>query len=225
MVRVGYFFLKRFVFIRRPILLRLADFKIYVRLDDPGKPWRPWELKLELASMRRSGEVVVRLAGAVLERGRFRLGPLDLELRFRERLAIVGPNGSGKTTLVDALLGVQPLAAGSRLVGPGVELGAIDQARTRFAGRSELLSEFRTASSFTDEDARTLLAKFGLGADDVLRTGASLSPGERTRAELALVSARGVNCLVLDEPTNHLDRRRSSTSSTRSQTSTAHSSS
>jgi ATPase subunit of ABC transporter with duplicated ATPase domains len=55
------------------------------------------------------------------------------------------------------------------------------------------------------EDARTLLAKFGLGADDVLRAGTSLSPGERTRAGVALLAARGVNCLVLDEPTNHLD--------------------
>src|SRR6266545_6044017 len=33
----------------------------------------------------------------------------------------------------------------------------------------------------------------------------SLSPGERTRALIALLAARGVNCLVLDEPTNHLD--------------------
>ena len=56
-----------------------------------------------------------------------------------------------------------------------------------------------------EEAARTLLAKFGLGADDVLRAAASLSPGERTRAVLALLAARGVNCLVLDEPTNHLD--------------------
>jgi ATPase subunit of ABC transporter with duplicated ATPase domains len=50
-----------------------------------------------------------------------------------------------------------------------------------------------------------MLAKFGLGADHVLRDAASLSPGERTRALLALLVARGVNCLVLDEPTNHLD--------------------
>ena len=54
-------------------------------------------------------------------------------------------------------------------------------------------------------DARTLLAKFALGADDVSRPAPSLSAGERTRAALALLSARGVNTLVLDEPTNHLD--------------------
>jgi ATPase subunit of ABC transporter with duplicated ATPase domains len=52
---------------------------------------------------------------------------------------------------------------------------------------------------------RTLLAKFGLTAEHVLRPAATLSPGERTRAALALLQARGVNVLVLDEPTNHLD--------------------
>lgn len=54
-------------------------------------------------------------------------------------------------------------------------------------------------------EVRTLLAKFGLKAHHVLRTAASLSPGERTRAALALLQGRGVNLLVLDEPTNHLD--------------------
>jgi ATPase subunit of ABC transporter with duplicated ATPase domains len=54
-------------------------------------------------------------------------------------------------------------------------------------------------------DARTLLAKFGLGAAHVLRPCETLSPGERTRAHLAELQAAGVNLLVLDEPTNHLD--------------------
>ena len=50
-----------------------------------------------------------------------------------------------------------------------------------------------------------MLAKFGLRAGHVLRCAVTLSPGERTRAALALLQARGVNLLVLDEPTNHLD--------------------
>jgi ATPase subunit of ABC transporter with duplicated ATPase domains len=54
-------------------------------------------------------------------------------------------------------------------------------------------------------EIRTLLAKFGLRATHVLRPAATLSPGERTRAALALLQGRGVNLLVLDEPTNHLD--------------------
>ena len=57
----------------------------------------------------------------------------------------------------------------------------------------------------TTTDARTLLAKFGLGGREVGRDVATLSPGQRTRAVLALLTATDVNCLVLDEPTNHLD--------------------
>jgi ATPase subunit of ABC transporter with duplicated ATPase domains len=84
-------------------------------------------------------------------------------------------------------------------------LGELEQRRATFAGAATMLDEFVDASALPPEDARTLLAKFDLGAGDVLRAGESLSPGERTRAVLALLSARGVNCLVLDEPTNHLD--------------------
>ena len=153
----------------------------------------------------RSGDVVVRLDGAVLERGSFRLGPLDLEVGWGDRVALVGANGSGKTTLLDALLGRLPLAGGTRWAGPGVVLGELEQRRETFAGDEPLVDGFVRASGLPAEEARTLLAKFELGADDVLRRGRSLSPGERTRAVLALLSARGVNCLVLDEPTNHLD--------------------
>jgi ATPase subunit of ABC transporter with duplicated ATPase domains len=174
------------------------------RLEKAEKPYEPWQLRLSLGSRERAGEVVARLEGAVVERGAFRLGPVDLQLGWGDRLAVTGPNGSGKTTLLDALLGHVPLTEGRRWVGPGVVLGRLEQQRGDFT-RGELLAEFVALSELPPEDARTLLAKFGLGADDVLRTGASLSPGERTRAVLALLTARGVNCLVLDEPTNHLD--------------------
>ena len=99
-------------------------------------------------------------------------------------------------------LGRLPLVAGTRWQGPGVVLGELEQDRAALSGDSPLLDVFR---DFDTETARTLLAKFGLGAADVLRAASSLSPGERTRAGLALLAARGVNCLVLDEPTNHLD--------------------
>jgi len=174
-------------------------------LEHVEKPYEPWQLRLGLAPAARSGDVVVRLERAEMGRGSFRLGPLDLEVRWGERVALTGPNGSGKTTLLDALLGRLPLACGSRWAGPGVVLGELEQRRETFAGAEPLLDAFVRESELPAEEARTLLAKFDLGADDVLRAAASLSPGERTRAVLALLSALGVNCLVLDEPTNHLD--------------------
>jgi ATPase subunit of ABC transporter with duplicated ATPase domains len=177
------------------------------RLEQNGaeKPFEPWELKLEIAAAGRGGDVVARLRQAVVERGVFRLGPLDLELRRGDRLALVGPNGTGKTTLLQALLGRRPLAQGSRELGSAVEPAELEQGRERFAREEPVLSAFTSETGLRPGEARTLLAKFGLGADEVLRPSSSLSPGERTRAALAAFAARGVNLLVLDEPTNHLD--------------------
>jgi ATPase subunit of ABC transporter with duplicated ATPase domains len=91
-------------------------------------------------------------------------------------------------------------------LGSGVVVGEVDQARARFDGDDPLLDVFQAATGIDSmAEARTLLAKFGLGADHVLRPAGTLSPGERTRAGLALLQGRGVNCLVLDEPTHHLD--------------------
>jgi len=174
------------------------------RLRAVEKPYEPWELRLQLTPRSRSGDIVVRLERAVVERGSFRIGPLDLELSRADRLALVGPNGSGKTTLLDAILGRLPLAASTRVLGPSVVVGEVAQQRNELA-EGPLLQTFTKAAGVNEEAARTLLAKFGLGADHVLRDGGSLSPGERTRALIALLAARGVNCLVLDEPTNHLD--------------------
>jgi ATPase subunit of ABC transporter with duplicated ATPase domains len=174
------------------------------RLAKADKPYEPWELRLSLAPQRRSGDVVARLEGAVVERGSFRLGPIDLQLGWSDRLAIVGPNGSGKTTLLDAIAGRCRLIAGRRVVGDAVVFGELAQQRDEL-WHGKLLTAFERASGLPEEPSRTLLAKFGLGADHVLRDAASLSPGERTRALLALLAATGVNCLILDEPTNHLD--------------------
>jgi ATPase subunit of ABC transporter with duplicated ATPase domains len=175
------------------------------RLERVDKPRQPWRLELDLDAGRRAGDVVARLDCAVIDRGDFQLGPLDLELRHGDRLAVVGPNGSGKTTLLRALLGELPLRKGRLRVGPGVRFGELEQRRTQFAGPELLLETFCESSGLPAGEARTLLAKFALGSDAVLRPSASLSPGERTRAGLALLSAQRVNALVLDEPTNHLD--------------------
>jgi ATPase subunit of ABC transporter with duplicated ATPase domains len=133
------------------------------------------------------------------------LGPVDLTLGWADRVVITGPNGGGKSTLIGALLGEQPLTAGAQSLGPTVKVGGIDQARSAFSGETSVLRILEEATEWPTAEARTLLAKFGLKADHVLRPAASLSPGERTRAGLALLQAVGINLLVLDEPTNHLD--------------------
>jgi len=175
------------------------------RLEVVEKPWRRWELQLRFGGAERAGAVVARLDDAVVRRGAFTLGPLDLEIGWGERIALTGPNGSGKTTLVDALLGRVPLASGSRWLGPGVKVGELDQRRAGLDAGRPLLDAFVAATELGVQEARSLLAKFGLEEAAVARATGSLSPGERTRATLARLMAVGVNWLVLDEPTNHLD--------------------
>jgi ATPase subunit of ABC transporter with duplicated ATPase domains len=176
------------------------------RLEVVEEPRKEWELRMSIAAAPRAGAVVATLRGAVVRRGDFVLGPVDLQVDWGDRVAITGPNGSGKTTLLAALLGRVPLDEGSASLGPSVRIGEVDQARGLFLGDEPLLDAFGAeVPDRPTAEVRTLLAKFGLVADHVLRPSATLSPGERTRAALALLQARGVNVLVLDEPTNHLD--------------------
>ncbi|HEV7658138.1 MAG TPA: ABC-F family ATP-binding cassette domain-containing protein [Mycobacteriales bacterium] len=175
------------------------------RLDVVEEPRKEWELQMQVAAAPRSGAIVASLRGVVVRRGSFTLGPVDLQIDWADRVAITGANGSGKSTLLAAMLGRVTLDEGVADLGPGVVVGEIDQARGLFLGGEALLDAFSTAAGLLPAEARTLLAKFGLRAEHVLRPAATLSPGERTRAALALLQAAGVNLLVLDEPTNHLD--------------------
>ena len=184
--------------------VRAADRRLE-QLEPVEKPWRPWRLALELSAQARGGDVVARLENAVVERGDFSVGPVSLELRHGDRLAIVGSNGSGKTTLLLALLGELPLVSGTRQVGPSTRFGVLEQDRSLFEREEPLLGPFMERTGLRHAQARTLLARFALYADEVTRPARSLSPGERTRATLAVLAAAGANALVLDEPTNHLD--------------------
>ncbi len=180
--------------------------RLLERLDTVVEPRKEWQLQFSIAAAGRSGDVVAVARGATVERGGFTLGPVDLQLDLRDRIAVTGPNGAGKTTLLALLLGRTPPSSGLVSLGSGVLVGEVDQTRAMFEGEHPLLDAFaRQVPTWTTADVRTLLAKFGLGSDQVTRPAASLSPGERTRAGLALLQAEGVNLLVLDEPTNHLD--------------------
>ncbi len=176
------------------------------RLDEVDEPRKEWRLQFTIGAAPRSSSVVSTLTGAVLRQGDFTLGPLSLQVNAGDRIGITGPNGAGKSTLLRLLLGKARPDEGSASLGASVAVGEIDQARAVLAGSVTLIASFAAqVPDLSAAEVRTLLAKFGLKADHVGRAADELSPGERTRAGLALLQARGVNLLVLDEPTNHLD--------------------
>jgi len=176
------------------------------RLTEVEEPRKEWQLQFSIGQAPRSSAVVATLRDVVARQGDFTLGPVNLQLNGGERIGITGPNGAGKSTLLRLLLGTQQPDDGVASMGASVAIGEIDQARGLLDGGQPLGDAVEAVLvDWNSADVRTLLAKFGLKADHTSRTVDSLSPGERTRAALALLQARGVNLLVLDEPTNHLD--------------------
>jgi ATPase subunit of ABC transporter with duplicated ATPase domains len=176
------------------------------RMEEVEEPRKEWVLQFSIGAAPRSSAVVATLNEATLQRGGFTLGPASLQVNARDRIGITGPNGAGKTTLINVLLGRITPDTGTASLGASVAIGEIDQARTGLAEDRPLGDAVEAAlPDMSPAEVRTLLAKFGLKADQVASLVARLSPGERTRAALALLQGRGVNLLVLDEPTNHLD--------------------
>ncbi|GAB2885302.1 ABC-F family ATP-binding cassette domain-containing protein [Nocardioides pacificus] len=176
------------------------------RLEEVEEPRKEWALQFTIGSAPRSSSVVATLNEATLHRGDFTFGPASLQVSARDRIGITGPNGAGKSTLLGLLLGQLLPESGSASLGASVAVGEIDQARAGLAEDLPLGDAFEAVvPQLTPAEVRTLLAKFGLKADQVSSLVGRLSPGERTRAALALLQGRGVNLLVLDEPTNHLD--------------------
>jgi ATPase subunit of ABC transporter with duplicated ATPase domains len=175
------------------------------RVELPDKPWEHRPLRLQLTAAERRGAWVVALEGVVIRRGDWSLGPLDLAVAHGERLLVSGANGSGKSSLLGVLEGALEPAAGRRRAAPGAVVARLGQDRAALSSGRSLAAETRALTGLDDASARTALAAFGLGAHAAGRPAHTLTPGERTRAELAVLAHRRATCLLLDEPSNHLD--------------------
>ena len=97
-------------------------------LDEVAKPWEGWDLRFTIEEAERAGAVVARL-GAVVGRGGFASGPIDLEIAWGDRLGLTGANGVGKSTLVGGAARRPPPHRGERWFGPSVVPGVLGQDR------------------------------------------------------------------------------------------------
>ncbi|GAA1394800.1 ABC-F family ATP-binding cassette domain-containing protein [Luteococcus peritonei] len=175
------------------------------QLEAPEELRKQWSLRYRISEADPSADVVLTLDAVAAQAGSFVVGPLSCHVERGDRVALVGPNGSGKTTLLQAVLD-RTAHTGRISWGARTSVGVLDQERSTIGGPEPLLDRVMTSLGTRDAaETRTLLAKFGLGAEHVLRPCDSLSLGERTRAALAVLQGRAVNVLVLDEPTNHAD--------------------
>ncbi len=132
---------------------------------------------------------------------------LDFEAERGQRTVLVGPNGAGKSTLLKLLAGVLPVQSGTREPGHNVKIGYFAQHRVEML--QPMMTVLDTARDMpnpvSEQTARTVLGSFLFRGDDVFKTTAVLSGGEKTRLALVKLLLDPPNLLLMDEPTTHLD--------------------
>jgi ATP-binding cassette, subfamily F, member 3 len=154
--------------------------------------WRGSNQVLELVDVQKS------FARAVLTGVRF-------VLRHGERVGLIGPNGSGKSVLLRLILGMEIPDAGEIKIGPSIKIGYYAQEHETLDLNRTLLDSVRRAGNLSESSAVAFQLRYLFTYKQVSEKIGSLSGGERSRLQLALLVLSGANFLLLDEPTNNLD--------------------
>ena len=170
-------------------------------IADPSKA-PSFTLSLDGVSTR--GRRIAALEGVTVELGgRQVLREVDLTVKGRERVAIVGENGAGKTTLVRLLAGTLAPESGRVLV--DAEPAVLPQTHHDLPLERGILDFYRSSVVSYEDEARAFLGHFLFDQEQMHRPIGTLSPGERSRLLIAVLVSSGAELLLLDEPTNHLD--------------------
>ena len=190
--------------------LRRAGKTLKKRLKSIGeaeKPKSKLPLKLSFDIAERSGDKVFELTGVVKKIGDIRVGPINLSVKYGNRILILGANGAGKTTLINMLLGKITPDGGLLERGTRLSVGYLPQ-ESDFNANFTIIAQFMSSIDETkikEGIARRLLNRFNLKEEDVKKKIKDISPGMKSRLMLAIMMTNKVNCLILDEPSNHLD--------------------
>lgn len=174
------------------------------KLEVIKKPKYHLPLNLNFSFSERSGDLVFSIQNVKYTNNNFIIGPINLEVHYKDRIVIIGPNGGGKSTFLKLLTENKILDDGFIRTGMRVKIGYLQQ-ELIFNDQDNILNYFLHKTDIQQSNARKILARFGFFEDDVKSLIKTLSPGEKSRLILATLMANEVNCLILDEPTNHLD--------------------
>jgi ATP-binding cassette subfamily F protein 3 len=130
---------------------------------------------------------------------------LSFSLHRGEKFIVIGENGAGKSTLLKLIYGILQPQSGAIKIGPKTDLGYYAQEYETLDKEISVLENATESSNLQPSKIRAVLGQFNFNGDKVKQSAATLSPGERSRLELAKLCLSGANTLLMDEPTNHLD--------------------
>jgi ATP-binding cassette subfamily F protein 3 len=185
--------------IERPILERR-------KMDLTLNGWRGSNQVLELEGVSKSFPPP---ALAPLPKGegtpRYVLDHINFLIRHGERVGLIGANGAGKSVLLRLILGKEQPTEGDIKIGPSVKVGHYAQEHETLDFNQTLIDAVRLAGNMSESNAVSFLIRYLFTYQQATQRIGSLSGGERSRLQLALLVLSGANFLLLDEPTNNLD--------------------
>jgi ATP-binding cassette subfamily F protein 3 len=163
------------------------------------------KMDLELNGWRGSNQVLefVEVTKTFSERNV--LDRINFLIRHGERVGLIGANGAGKSVLLRLVLGREQPSSGEIKIGPSVKVGYYAQEHETLDFNQSLIDAVRLAGNMSEGRAVSLLTRYLFTYEQATQRIGSLSGGERSRLQLALLVLSGANFLLLDEPTNNLD--------------------
>ena len=133
------------------------------------------------------------------------LKDINFLIRHGERVGLIGANGAGKSVLLRLILGREEPTNGEIKIGPSVKVGYYAQEHDTLDFNQTLIDAVRMAGNMSEAHAVSFLIRYLFSYQQATQRIGSLSGGERSRLQLALLVLSGANFLLLDEPTNNLD--------------------
>jgi ATP-binding cassette subfamily F protein 3 len=138
-------------------------------------------------------------------KGSFVLHNINFLIRHGERVGLIGANGAGKSVLLRLILGKEMPTLGEIKIGPSVKVGYYAQEHETLDFNQTVIDAVRLFGNMSESNAVSFLIRYLFSYQQATQRIGSLSGGERSRLQLALLVLSGANFLLLDEPTNNLD--------------------
>jgi ATP-binding cassette, subfamily F, member 3 len=173
------------------------------QLDRPELERR--RMGLDLGGWRGSNQVLELIDVNKSFHPRVILHDANMLIRHGDRVGIIGANGAGKSVLLRLILGREQPDSGEIKLGPSVKTGYYAQEHENLDFDLTLIEAVRRSGSLTESAAVALLIRYLFTYQQATQKIGTLSGGERSRLQLALLVLSGANFLLLDEPTNNLD--------------------
>lgn len=175
-----------------------------IKIDSEFRKRENIIFNIDYSEVKGNGDIYIE--DLICGYNNFKTPSIRIDIPFGTRVLISGKNGSGKTTFIKTIIKEKKPLSGAIYIGRDVKIGYISQDTLDDKDNLSIKDYLMKDSDIEESKLFKILDKFHIKYDDKDKLYLELSPGERTRINLAKLAINKINTLILDESTNHLDK-------------------